>query len=122
MANLQIIKELAAKKNLTLDQLSKDLGITPQALSKIMRENSTRIDTLERIAYELDVPVSIFFETKSCEGAAIATDHSIALHGNHSTIIPPGNETTTELIKLLQKRDVQVDRMLDMMQQMINSK
>lgn len=120
MANLQIIKELAAKKNLTLDQLSKNLGITPQAMSKIMRENSTRIETLERIAVELGVPVSVFFETESLSGGALALDHSIATNGNGNTINPPAEGTTNELIALLKKRDEQVDRMLDMLQQLIN--
>lgn len=122
MANLQLIKELAAKKNITLDQLSKNLGITPQALSKIMRENSTKIDTLERIASELGVSPSVFFETESLRGNAVALDHSISLSGNHSTITPTDEATTKEFISLLKKRDEQVDRMLDMMQQILNLK
>lgn len=150
MANLQIIKELAAKKNLTLDQLSKTLGITPQALSKIMRENSTRIDTLERIAMELAVPVAIFFETKSsgdCSPIIVGDnnenrstkqvslgDHSPNVNGDNNNVgdgesfgkfieeLAAQRGLAERSLSLLESRDRQIDRMLDMMQQMINSK
>lgn len=150
MANLQIIKELAVRKNITLDQLSKDLGITPQALSKIMRENSTRIDTLERIASELAVPVAIFFETKSCGDCSpiIMGDgnesHSTKQvnHGNHSHNVNGDNNKVGDgesfdkfigelaaqrglaerTLAMLEARDRQMERMLDTLQQIVNSK
>ncbi|MFV0555020.1 MAG: XRE family transcriptional regulator [Mangrovibacterium sp.] len=61
MANLMMIRDLAAQKNITLKEIADDLGITPTGLSKIMRENSTKTSTLERIALKLKVPVSVFF-------------------------------------------------------------
>lgn len=61
MAKLEIIKELAKQKNLTLDYIAKESGITSQGLYKMIRENSTRVDTLEKIAEVLDVPISCFF-------------------------------------------------------------
>jgi transcriptional regulator with XRE-family HTH domain len=121
MANLQLIKELVAQKNITLEQLSKTLGITPQAMSKIMRENSTKIDTLERIASELGVSPAVFFETESCV-TSVASDHSFSQSGNNNTMTPPSTETTNELIGLLRKRDEQIDRVIDLMQKMIESK
>ena len=62
MANLQKIKEIAEEKNISLSALAGELGITPQALFKLMRNNSTKIETLEKIATILKVPVVSFFE------------------------------------------------------------
>ena len=39
----------------------KELNITEQGFAKIMRTNSTKIDTLELIASKLGIPVSAFF-------------------------------------------------------------
>lgn len=86
MANLQMIKELARKRNFPLEQLAKELDITPQALSKMMRENSTKVTTLERIAQLLKVSVKVFFpEEDSCP----VSDHSVSLSGKNLT-----NQTT----------------------------
>jgi transcriptional regulator with XRE-family HTH domain len=62
MANLQKIKEIADEKNISLSALAGELGITPQALFKLMRNNSTKIETLEKIATILKVPIVSFFE------------------------------------------------------------
>lgn len=68
MANYRIIKDLAKSKNITLDTLATQSGITPQALSKIMREESTKVSTLEKIADVLGVPVTVFFDAPTAGG------------------------------------------------------
>lgn len=62
MANLHRIKEIILKKNLSIKEVSRDVGITEQALLKIIRENSTKIETLEKIAMKLNVSPKIFFD------------------------------------------------------------
>ena len=62
MANLHIIKELIKRNNLTIREFSNELGMTEQGLQKLIRENSTKVDTLELIAKKLNVSISIFFE------------------------------------------------------------
>lgn len=86
MANLQIIKDLAARKNVTLDSLAKAVEISPQALSKLMRENSTKIETLEKIASVLGVSPAIFFETKSIEGGSRLSEGSVLGSGNSNRV------------------------------------
>jgi len=63
MLNLQKIKQLASVKNMTLVDVAKELGISKQSLNQMMRENSTKVSTLERIAEILDVPVTTFFDS-----------------------------------------------------------
>lgn len=64
MANLLKITELLNKKNIPIGEFAKSIGISYQGLNKIIRENSTKIETLELIAQKLDVSISVFFEEK----------------------------------------------------------
>lgn len=67
MANLLVIKQLLKERNITIRDFSKELGITEQGLQKLIRENSTKVETLELIAQKLNVSISIFFDNYSCE-------------------------------------------------------
>lgn len=60
MYNLKLIKSIAASKNISLKFIADNVGITPTGLSKIIRTNSTSMDTLTKIANILDVPVQTF--------------------------------------------------------------
>lgn len=62
MANLQKIKVIAKERGIAINELAEQLGITPQAVHLMVRENSTKTDTLERIAQILQVPVTVFFD------------------------------------------------------------
>lgn len=62
-ANLKRIKQIAEDKGMTLKGIASKVGITQAALSLLIKENSTRVDTLIKIADVLDVPVTNFFET-----------------------------------------------------------
>ncbi|MDL2230341.1 helix-turn-helix domain-containing protein [Alistipes sp. OttesenSCG-928-L06] len=61
MANLLIIKDLLKEKKMSLRDLAATVGITEQGLQKLIRENSTKVDTLEAIANALDVSPGRFF-------------------------------------------------------------
>lgn len=62
MANLQIIKSLCEQRLISIDQLGEKIGLKRGAIYKMMTENSTKIETLEKISNVLDVPVNIFFD------------------------------------------------------------
>lgn len=62
MLHLERIKPLVRQKGMTMTDLSKELGMSMQALCKIIRDNSTKVSTLEQLAHTLDVPVTYFFE------------------------------------------------------------
>lgn len=61
MADLSQIKPLLKAKGIKIKDFCNDLGITEQGFAKILRSNSTKIETLEQIANKLKVPVSVFF-------------------------------------------------------------
>lgn len=61
MVDLGKIETLAKEKGIQLGVLAERAGISYQALNKLIRNNSTRIETLVSIAEILDVSPSIFF-------------------------------------------------------------
>lgn len=84
MANLLKIKELANEKNIAIKDLAAGAGLTPQALSRLMRLGSTNTETLERIAQILCVSPAVFFdapaeisETQTSSCASSITGHDI---------------------------------------------
>jgi len=62
MANLTIIRELCKDKKITLSELSEKINISYAGMQRILSTNSTKIDTLEKIADVLNVPISSFFD------------------------------------------------------------
>ena len=106
MANLPIIKELAKERNYPLEKLANDLGMKPQALSKLMRENSTKISTLERIAQLLKVSVTIFFDDPETNRVVIADNSSLAISGDNNRL---SNESE-QLINLVVRQSEQIER------------
>lgn len=67
MANLQLIKELAEQKKISVRELAEKVGLKENQIHVMCRSNSTKIDTLEKIAHVLDVPVSLFFNEGTVE-------------------------------------------------------
>lgn len=61
MANYSKIKLLAKKKGVTLHEVARAVGITPVGISRIIRENTIRPSTLEKICEYFDVSQSYFF-------------------------------------------------------------
>ena len=82
MANLQKIKELAEKKEISIRDLAERVGLRENQIHVMCRTNSTKIDTLERIAQVLGVHVSVFFD-----GTA-SPSHSI--EGNNNQLNESG--------------------------------
>lgn len=99
MANLQKIKVLAKNRGTTINDLAKQLGMTPQAIHLMVRENSTKTDTLERIARMFEVPISLFFD-ETMDGGKIqnaGTENNQSSRDNNTGINMAEHD---ELIKL----------------------
>lgn len=62
MANFVIIRELCERRGYTLTGLSERIGLSKDALQKIIAKGSTNTGTAERIAEALGVPPAIFFD------------------------------------------------------------
>lgn len=100
MLNLEKIKQLTAVKGMTMTELAKQLGMSIQALSRIIRENSTKVSTLEQIAEILDVPVTTFFdEVSHVNTVSINT----GVHGSPNAVQSVGSDNSSE-VALLKSR------------------
>lgn len=84
------IKELAKHKNISLKSLAELSGISEQGMHKLLRTNSTSIETLETIAGVLEVPVSIFFE----ENKTLSIN-ATANNGSATSVIGDASVQTT---------------------------
>ena len=56
------IKEICNKQGITQKELAEKLGITDISLNKSLRGKYPQLQTLERIAFALNVPISELFE------------------------------------------------------------
>ena len=65
MVHLERIKELCEKKNVTMKQAAVELGMTEQSLHKIIKANSTKINTLLTMAQYFNVEPAYFFDNYS---------------------------------------------------------
>lgn len=65
MVYLFKIRELCDKKGVSMKQAASDLGMTEQSLHKLIKANSTKIDTLLAIADYFEVEPAYFFDSHS---------------------------------------------------------
>ena len=81
MLNLQKIKKLSEIKKIPLRDVAKEIGTSSQSLSRMIRDNGTRIDTLEKIAKVFDVPIGYFFEDDcNTHTSEYTTANDITIH------------------------------------------
>lgn len=62
MANLKLIKELAAIRGLTIEQLAAKANVSKQTIHLMGRNGTTKMETLEKIAEILEVPPYVFYD------------------------------------------------------------
>jgi len=67
MVYLVKIRELCDRKGVTMKQAASDLGMTEQSLHKIIKTNSTKIDTLLAISDYFKVEPAYFFDSYSTD-------------------------------------------------------
>lgn len=61
MVDLSIIKPILRERGIKIKDFCNKVGITEQGLIRSLRANSTRLETLELMAKELDIPITRFF-------------------------------------------------------------
>lgn len=112
MANLQIIKDVLKEKGLTVRYLAGELGMSEQGLQKLIRENSTKIETLESIANILKVSTSIFFNDNHLSPESIQKGKQIIAgsnigHDNHMVNISMPESGTQKIIRASGEVEIQ---------------
>ena len=104
MANLQRIKDLAEKREISIRDLAERVGLKENQIHVMCRTNSTKIDTLERIAQVLNVHVSEFFDDSQASQHRIeGNNNQLNEKGAHGNINGGSNPVLQERIKSLQE-------------------
>lgn len=89
MPELSKIKELCVQKGITLKSIAEEADLTENGLQKIIKNNSTKIETLAKIAKALGTPITTFFiEGELAEETKVG---EIAKENLHSTIANSNN-------------------------------
>lgn len=82
MKNFDKIKVLATAKKIKLSDVATAAGISYQQLNRIIRTQSTTIETMGRIADALGVPASYFVEECPADFISVGDDSPGAGKGN----------------------------------------
>lgn len=61
MPKLQLIKDILDQREISLKTFSAEIGMSESGLKRIIKQNSTRIQTVELIADALNIPVGFLF-------------------------------------------------------------
>jgi transcriptional regulator with XRE-family HTH domain len=68
MKNIELaITKIINKKGMKINDLIKRIGISQNAYYKMLKSNSVKAQTLEKIAKEFKVPISYFFDDDTNE-------------------------------------------------------
>lgn len=81
MVYLVKIRELCERKGVTMKQAALDLNMTEQSLHKIIKSNSTKIDTLLAIAAYFNVEPAYFFDSTVNEGEGYVSVSKEEIYG-----------------------------------------
>lgn len=84
MRDLQIIKEIAWQRNVSIKNLAEMVGLSENGLHRLIRDNNTKMDTIEKIAKSLDAPLEYFYDSESVRGSK---DGKIELDFNKDLLI-----------------------------------
>ena len=87
MANLKLIKDLAAIKGLTIEQLAAKAEITTQAIHLMGRSGKTKMETFEKIADILEVPPYVFYDDNF--DVQMFRDYVVQGHHNPTSFFGP---------------------------------
>jgi len=82
--NYLLIKQIAEQKEITFKSLCAKIGVTEAGLHQMIRNESMRIDVLEKISNAFSVPVSTFFGDG--QGEQSGNINSTIISANHGKI------------------------------------
>jgi transcriptional regulator with XRE-family HTH domain len=104
MLNLQKVRELSKDKDIPLNDVAEKLDMSPQALSRMLKENSTKVSTLEQLASIFKVSVSYFFD-----------EDTIQSEPTRPTARPQNVVIPQSVLDMLVEKDKQISALTDLL-------
>ena len=87
-----VIRELSRDKKISIEEIARRIGMTGPGLHDIIKRNSTKQSTLQKIADVLDVPLSTFYQEMEPES-------------------DPKDKTISSLVEMLKERDFKIQQL-----------
>ncbi|MDE6236017.1 MAG: helix-turn-helix domain-containing protein [Muribaculaceae bacterium] len=94
MVNLQRIKEIAEYKGVSIRDLAERVGLGENRIHVMCRTNSTKIDTLEKIAAALNVSVKVFFDDDVTFQEEYHAHGEKSISAKHINVVDQRDETS----------------------------
>ena len=105
----RVVKEICASKGLTQKELAEKLGITDIGLNKMLRGQYPQLQSLERVADALDVPISQLFDNQISNTQSgdykLVPKVNLDVTGGFGTGENQEKEHTVELVPFVDARD-----------------
>lgn len=127
MPNLLKIKEIAEAQGISIRALADAIGVKENQIHVMVRTNSTKIETLEKIANTLHVPVAVFFNERIDEKAQtnIGNGQQMGGGGLQQQSLPNQSEhdeliRLREEVKYLKQQLADRDNIINTKQEMID--
>ena len=110
------VKEKLKQEGIVFSELARLLGYdSDQRLHAALKANDVRSGLIEDIARAINKSVSWFYPETT---KTVATDNGIAVSGNENqiTVISENTVISEKFISLLEKKDEQINRLLDIIE------
>lgn len=117
MANLLKIKDLAERQKISIRELADRVGLRENQIHVMCRTNSTKIDTLEKIAKALNVSVIEFFDEEQKAKVHTEGDFSPASDSGNVSVIVGSDAVLKERVKSLEALVAEKERLIQVLMQ-----
>lgn len=113
MVNLNLIKSLAERQNISIRELADKVGVSENQIHVMCKTNSTKINTLEKIAKVLNVSINYFFDEDNSSSTSLKADDSLTGLNDHLLLIAKKSLEIRSIEKNLEERRSELNQLLD---------
>lgn len=116
--NYSKIKTLLEKRKITIQKLCDEVGISTVGFHNIYNNKSIKVQTLEKIADVLQVPIKYFFEDETSDNPFFVNESTVTYGDNNKILINKNNEikelkNENELLKNALKDKEKIIKLLE---------
>lgn len=104
--NLKIIKQIAWQKGISIKTLAEKVGLSENGLHRLIRDNNTKMDTIQNIAEILEAPLEYFYDIDSVYFEA--KTENIVLTPKSNEFLNKLEDEKQKLLRIIEERDLEI--------------